>query len=303
MGRLKESSVFNKIFFMFATILFLGTVSVFAGNIIVNEDGVQASFYSENGSEGLTETFICMDENGANRTLIFENGLLINASGGSENGSNSSFPSSGLISYYKLDNNDLTDSLEVNNGTNSGTTNASGIIIDGRDFELSEGDYVTLPAIQPSSAVSVSAWIKAESEGNRMYVIGGDKSTVSLDGFNLRWNSANTLTIRLGTSSSTYTLTSTPTYSSGTWYHVVSTYDGNNIRLYVNGSELSGDSVSATGTINYGGATSTYIGRRIRADLPDYFDGLIDEIGIWNRALNSTEVSDLYNSGDGLTYP
>jgi len=33
------------------------------------------------------------------------------------------------------------------------------------------------------------------------------------------------------------------------------------------------------------------------------FDGLIDEVGIWSRALNSTEVSELYNSGSGLAYP
>src|SRR6202035_2479657 len=34
-----------------------------------------------------------------------------------------------------------------------------------------------------------------------------------------------------------------------------------------------------------------------------YFDGDIDEVSIWNRALTSTEVSDLYNSGGGLQYP
>jgi len=32
------------------------------------------------------------------------------------------------------------------------------------------------------------------------------------------------------------------------------------------------------------------------------FDGLLDEVGIWDKALTSTEVSDLYNSGNGLPY-
>jgi len=34
-----------------------------------------------------------------------------------------------------------------------------------------------------------------------------------------------------------------------------------------------------------------------------FFKGIIDEVGIWNRALTSTEISELYNSGNGLQYP
>src|SRR5262249_31508245 len=34
-----------------------------------------------------------------------------------------------------------------------------------------------------------------------------------------------------------------------------------------------------------------------------YFNGAIDEIGVWNRALTSTEITNLYNSGAGLAYP
>ncbi len=32
------------------------------------------------------------------------------------------------------------------------------------------------------------------------------------------------------------------------------------------------------------------------------WDGLIDEIGIWDRALTDDEISDLYNDGEGLPY-
>lgn len=71
----------RKVSFLLLSVLFLGTVSVFAGNVFVGESGISASYYSENGSEGLTETFVCVDGNGGNRTLIFENGLLVNATG------------------------------------------------------------------------------------------------------------------------------------------------------------------------------------------------------------------------------
>ena len=32
-------------------------------------------------------------------------------------------------------------------------------------------------------------------------------------------------------------------------------------------------------------------------------NGIIDEVGFWNRELTSSEVTDLYNSGAGLAYP
>jgi hypothetical protein len=34
-----------------------------------------------------------------------------------------------------------------------------------------------------------------------------------------------------------------------------------------------------------------------------FFDGTIDEVGIWNRSLSSSEVSELYNGGSGASYP
>jgi hypothetical protein len=40
-----------------------------------------------------------------------------------------------------------------------------------------------------------------------------------------------------------------------------------------------------------------------RYDNDAYADGQIDEVGIWSRALSSTEVTKLYNGGAGLQYP
>ena len=37
--------------------------------------------------------------------------------------------------------------------------------------------------------------------------------------------------------------------------------------------------------------------------LDRYFDGKIDEVGIWNKSLSFSEITELYNSGSGLDYP
>jgi hypothetical protein len=76
------------------------------------------------------------------------------------------------------------------------------------------------------------------------------------------------------------------------WYTVVFTYDGSVSKLYINNelANTSKGSVLFTPT-HY----NLYIGRLQRPDFPYYFNGIIDEIRIYNRALSSDEVLGLNN--------
>jgi hypothetical protein len=91
------------------------------------------------------------------------------------------------------------------------------------------------------------------------------------------------------------------TYTAGTWHHIVGTWDGSTVRLYKDGSAVgtpvSKASVTYTST---GFSLGRYYGDTISAQM---FDGQIDEVAIFNRALSSTEVTALYNSGNGNQYP
>jgi hypothetical protein len=85
----------------------------------------------------------------------------------------------------------------------------------------------------------------------------------------------------------------------GTWYHVVYVMDTSGTDteyLYVNGSEVATNNDTRTHTGNNWIVGSESTGNR-------NFAGNLDELGFWNRALSSSEVSELYNSGDGLAYP
>ncbi|MBM3200035.1 hypothetical protein FJZ53_03780 [Candidatus Woesearchaeota archaeon] len=82
-----------------------------------------------------------------------------------------------------------------------------------------------------------------------------------------------------------------------TWYHVVTTYDGSNYRLYVNGAEVAGSPVVVSGTytqttnplsIGAGAPIGTW---------PRYFNGTIDEVAIYNRSLSASEVLAHYQRG------
>jgi len=71
----------------------------------------------------------------------------------------------------------------------------------------------------------------------------------------------------------------------GNWHHLVGTYDGSQFNLYVDGTLAA--SVSRSGSITVNNVDLT-VGNRIALDRP--FDGSIEEVRIWNRALTSQEV-------------
>ena len=84
----------------------------------------------------------------------------------------------------------------------------------------------------------------------------------------------------------------------GGWYHVVLTFDGTNLVLYVNGDEKDTNSNSNYSTVNQTGVFS--IGRRHDTGSL-YYNGKIDEVALWNTGLSANAVTALYNSGSSLS--
>ena len=79
----------------------------------------------------------------------------------------------------------------------------------------------------------------------------------------------------------------------GNWYHLAGTYDGTIMKLYING-QLSGSFNPPSGPIDDCANGSFNIGRGWVNF--DFFSGIIDDIGIWDRALTQQEITNLYNS-------
>jgi hypothetical protein len=77
----------------------------------------------------------------------------------------------------------------------------------------------------------------------------------------------------------------------GTWYHLVVTYTGTQLRLYVNGTQhgLSGSIVSVEDH-----TTPMRVGNR---PVTDHFGGTLDEIAIYGYALSAQQVTEHYNAG------
>jgi hypothetical protein len=202
--------------------------------------------------------------------------------------------------YYPLDGN-TNDSWESNNGTNNGVTFVDGVRGQAGKFVASENDYISIPhnsSLAPDK-VTVSAWAIADEWANRHNIVNkyGDSST-GIDGYDgpyaLRAIDGN---LQFGISphgdGTNYFATTPVPEQTGLWYHLVGTYDGSEIKLYINSNLEASTSYSTSNLADY--TTSLEIGRSEGAGR--YWDGLIDDVRIYNRALEPYEVFQLYQWG------
>jgi hypothetical protein len=80
----------------------------------------------------------------------------------------------------------------------------------------------------------------------------------------------------------------------GGWHHVALTYSGSAVRLYIDGVDMGGKD----DTTHYTNNSHVYIGSYV-TNTSYRYDGDIDEVAIFNRALDPTEVQDAMNRIDG----
>ncbi len=73
----------------------------------------------------------------------------------------------------------------------------------------------------------------------------------------------------------------------GKWYHVAATYDGETMRIFVNGEEAA--SLARSGSINPSGS-NLCIGSYGPGNTRAFFQGVLDEVRIYNRALTAEEI-------------
>jgi len=207
----------------------------------------------------------------------------------------------GLSAYYTADNTP-NDAIGSNNGTlTNGATYGTGIINQGFSLD-GANDYVDLPdnTFDYLSDFSISGWFYSNS-------LSGDKSIYNVQNGSPEavriMTSGNKLVFRIINTSVSYSLNSITTLSTGTWYNFVATFEqGVGKKLYINGTL--DNSHSFTNVPSTASTLYKAIGAYKLPATGHYFNGLIDEIAEFNGTLlNSTQVTELYNSGLGKQYP
>lgn len=90
------------------------------------------------------------------------------------------------------------------------------------------------------------------------------------------------------------------TYTNGTLCHVVATYDGVFLRIYVNGVFEAQQANSGTVPYNSNGTHALHIGNDELSGGQWRWPGRIEDVRIWNRALSQTEITQIYTGTFGI---
>lgn len=193
----------------------------------------------------------------------------------------------------------IDSSCKDNFGTNYGATWTMNGIYDGAlDFDGID-DYVRVPrtsSLEPTE-VTVEAWIKSFGyPGAHKYIVGKFYTALGWDSYSI-YTSGGGVRFYIGHAEGYVgsPISGAEVWDGG-WHHIVGTFDGASVRLYVDGSEV-GTGTSTTVSIAYNTLGDLFIGS-YGTQYPQYFafSGSIDEVRVWNTALSAAEVYTSYKS-------
>ena len=220
----------------------------------------------------------------------------------------------GLVAYYPFNNNANDTSGNDNNGTVNGatiTTDRHGNANSAYSFDGDGGDSVDVPhhaSLNPS-VLTVSLWGKASNINtsgpgnifNRRLISKEGPIGSGKNGYFFNHGSDNKLSFAIGYDGSSNEpgdvgrgyVGSIGAIVANQWYHLTGTYDGTTMKFYINGV-LQG---SLTKAMPLGSDTLLRIGHVAgRSDVNPNFQGTVDDVRIYNRALSAAEVLSLYNT-------
>ena len=169
----------------------------------------------------------------------------------------------------------------------------------------------SLQSLGNSNSYSISSWINTTTTdtysalwfaGKTILEMRNEGTTGIHVPFNLSVSSGKLFFGRSSnytTSSENYS--STTSVNTGFWVHCITTVDNNTLKLYINGSlDSTHTFTSATGDCSVGSNTSNFfIGSRSTdgGGNDAYMDGKLSNISIWNTALTSAQVTEIYSEG------
>ncbi len=214
-------------------------------------------------------------------------------------------PASGLVGYWPFNGNANDESGNLNHGTPNGNVyvadrdgnNNSACSFDGVD------DYVIVGHSNSISSKigTINYWVNTTSSAlmqtvkksnfsnatGEQYSFAINASSVNNVDFSAKYNSS----CAVGTGwESTNTANAV---NNGNWNMITGLITSDSIILYINGVRVAAQEVPNANMDECSGALE--FGRNWNLD-PRYFNGAMDDIGIWNRVLSVCEIEEMYNS-------
>lgn len=212
----------------------------------------------------------------------------------------------GLVSFWTFDKSDIEGkTVKDVFGSNDGNIVGNPKKVEGKIEEALEfngsSDFIDCgndESLNITDAITIEVWIKPKSAGE-----GGPnagpvckaESGVDPWSWQLRYNAPGSFMgfqFNANPGGSTW-ISVQEKLSPGNWHHIAGTFDGKEIICYLNGVEKQKGKIAAIS----GGNGRFFIGQDGWVNV---FNGVIDEVRIYNRALNENEIQQNYKSTSQL---
>lgn len=218
-----------------------------------------------------------------------------------------------LVSYWAMEqtSGNRTDSnLATTLVDNNSVTYGNGIIRNGAQFTLANSEY--LSTVSNDTALfsfgdtdyTIAAWVYLDSKATSQ-LFASKYSSDSVRDFILQYVTGSDFfrfIVYDGGSTIIGNVSSSAGVNTGAWYFIVAYHDATNNLV---GVSVNGGAPTTAATTGTAASTASlfYVSGREGGSTFQYFDGKVDEYGVWRRVLSAAEIAYLYNNGRGKTYP
>ena len=211
----------------------------------------------------------------------------------------------GLVAYYPFCGNANDQSGNGLNGVVNGailTSDRFGNTNNAYSFN-GTSDFIKVldnDLLDLTQNLTLSAWISPNSVVNEQAIIGKGKIP-SQTGYSLLHNVL--IPEKTGISIQNQPIPvseahiNSSTLNLNTWYNLIGTYNGSQLKLYLNGALV--NTISTSLQLMPNSLTDLFIGCELSGFR--FFNGKIDDVGVWNRALTQQEVTQIYNQNQCVT--
>jgi len=196
----------------------------------------------------------------------------------------------------------------TNNGSTLDTTNehlGTGCL----DFD-GTNDYINADGLLTfcTTTGSISLWVNEDVSQEKVLLMIADASAKTMIEIKVRTDQKIGVNVKVADATKWEAASTNAAPSAGNWYHLVITHDGTAPKLYIDGTEGTTftDSTDKTVWWDLTGADNVTIGCKAlfnSGSRTDFFNGKLDSMCFWNTAISSSVVTELYNSGTGITIP
>ena len=207
--------------------------------------------------------------------------------------------STGLIAHYEFNDN-TNDSSE--NGFNAHTLVSpmfsAGFTDGSRALRMRANQHLQLPysLLQQSEQFTVAMRVRSTNQTDGLHIF-----NTGTDEDNCLYLSLceNGLTKLASVNNGRRGEITAPTTPINEWIHIAAVIDGDKASLYIDGTAVSAPTDALAGCIP-ADRILTYIGRTQNPELPLFF-GFLDDLSIYNKALDADEVASLAAGNSGVT--